>query len=74
MGQGVDAGLRSHGRGQGVGDRRIQHRVGRDQGKVIDDVLVPCLAVHDDGGQGGLASGAGCGGDGDQGRDLPGHL
>ena len=59
---------------QADGDLRVQQRIGRDQGKVVDGIFVVGLAVGDNGGQRRLAAGAGGGGHRDQQRQRPHHV
>ena len=74
MGHGIHAGGGGKLRRQTQGHIRVQQRVVRNQGKVIDGILVTGLAVGDDSGQGGLAAGAGGGGHRDEQRQPAHHM
>ena len=56
MGQGIHAGSRRNRIRQGADDRRVQHRIGRDQREIVNRIFMSCIGIYDNGSKCGLAS------------------
>lgn len=66
VGQGIHSGGGGDERWQAKCHLRVQHRVVRNQEKVVDGIFVSAFIVGDDGSQSGLAAGACGSGNGDE--------